>query len=110
MAKKAAAKTPAKSTKKVDAGVPFEKALDRLEELVEVMEGEQLPLEELISNYEEGNELLQHCQALIDSARQRIEVVQINSVSETENKLATESPKGDTQPSEAAPSDDIRLF
>lgn len=96
--------------KKAPSKIPFEKALERLEELVDVMEGEQLPLEELISNYEEGNELLQHCQALIDSARKRIEVVQLNSVTETENKLATKSPKGDTQPSEAAPSDDIRLF
>lgn len=96
--------------KKAPAKVPFEKALERLEELVDVMEGEQLPLEQLISNYEEGNELLQHCQALLDSARERIEVVQMNSVAEKENKLATKSPKGDNQSSEAAPSDDIRLF
>lgn len=95
-----------KTTKKVS----FEDAIDQLETIVTTMEEEQLPLESLLNHYENGNELLLHCQSLIDSARKRIEVVQMNSTSETENKLASDSPSGDTPSSEAAPSDDIRLF
>jgi exodeoxyribonuclease VII small subunit len=110
MAKKKTAKS---SDSAPSPTLPFEDALERLEELVETMEGEQLPLEKLISNYEEGNELLEHCQRLIDTAKDRIEVVQANRASKAENKLASDSPKGDTdssEASEAAPPDDIRLF
>ena len=96
--------------KKSKKKIPFEEAIEQLETIITTMEEEQLPLESLLNHYETGNELLLHCQSLINSARQRIEVVQMNCSTETENKLASDSPKGDTHSSEAAPSDDIRLF
>ncbi len=89
----------------------FESALERLEAIVDEMEGESLPLEALLSNYEEGNELLKHCQAIINDARKRIEIVHINQSEETENKLATDDSSGETPSSKAAqPPDDIRLL
>lgn len=90
----------------------FEHSLEKLESIVNLMEQESLPLEELLSNYEEGHELLVNCQSLIDNARERIEVVQLktaNSTVSTENKLASEPSTGDNLPSEA-PSDDTRLL
>lgn len=98
--------------KKSQPAPSFEDSIDKLESLVNQMEEESLPLEELLSNYEEGHQLLTHCQSLIDSARKRIEVVQLergNSGEETENKLASEASTGDTLSSEAS-SDDIRLL
>ena len=37
----------------------FEEAMEELESLVEAMEGDQLPLEELVAHYEKGAGLLQ---------------------------------------------------
>ena len=98
--------------KKTTAPPSFESSIEQLETIVSQMEEENLPLEELLSNYEKGHELLSHCQSLIDSARKRIEVVQLdssNSAEGTENKLASEASTGDTPLSEAS-SDDIRLL
>ena len=87
----------------------FEESIERLEDLVQKMEEESLPLETLLSSYEEGHELLQNCQALIDNARERIEVIQIKSKKETENKLASNPSTSDNLSPEAA-SDDSRLL
>lgn len=90
----------------------FEEALERLESIVELMETENLPLEALLTNYEDGHKLLSHCQGLLENARQRIEVVHLNeadSQAVAENKLASEATSSDTHPSEAA-SDDTRLL
>ena len=98
--------------KKSTSPPSFETSIEKLESIVSQMEEENLPLEELLSNYEQGHELLTHCQSLIDSARKRIEVVQLdrtNSDEGTENKLASGPSTGDT-PSPEASSDDIRLL
>ena len=98
--------------KKSTARPSFESSIEKLESIVSLMEEENLPLEKLLSNYEEGHELLTHCQSLIDNARERIEVIQLdrsNSGEGTENKLASSASKGDT-PSPEATSDDIRLL
>ena len=98
--------------KKSDKPVAFEASLEELESIVQKMEEESLPLEELLSNYERGHQLLSHCQNLIENARKRIEVVQLErakSAEETENKLASEATTSDN-PSSEAKSDDIRLL
>ena len=53
----------------------FEDALSRLEELVQDMESDQMPLEELIKNYEQGTRLYQICEKRLDEARGRIEII-----------------------------------
>jgi exodeoxyribonuclease VII small subunit len=57
----------------------FEKAMGRLEEIVEQMESGKLLLEDLIVRYEEGMKLVKICQERLASAEQRIEVISRNS-------------------------------
>jgi exodeoxyribonuclease VII small subunit len=58
--------------------VSFEEAMDRLEEIVSSMEGERMPLEDMVRSYEEGARLLRTCRQRIDSARQRVELISAN--------------------------------
>ncbi len=74
----------------------FEDSLKRLEEIIEQMDSDQLPLEELITKYEEGNNLRKHCEDLLKSARKRLETVKESS---------TPSPAAITDND-----DEIRLF
>ena len=53
----------------------FETALERLEQIVEEMEGDRLALEELLGRYEEGTRLVKVCQQRLDSAEKRIELI-----------------------------------
>ena len=46
----------------------FEEAMEELESLVEAMEGDQLPLEELVAHYETGAGLLQLCEKVLAAA------------------------------------------
>jgi len=53
----------------------FEQSLSALEEVVARMESESLPLDDLISSYEEGARLLALCRNRLDHARQRVEAI-----------------------------------
>jgi len=53
----------------------FEQALKRLNALVEKLESGQLPLEESVAAFEEGVKLTRHCETLLDSADQRLQVL-----------------------------------
>jgi exodeoxyribonuclease VII small subunit len=93
----------------------FEDALAGLEAIVEAMEHEQLPLEELVACYEKGSALLDRCESILQSARGRIELITLRNKNEIESEI--ESGTG-TQPDFSLPSgapddsddDDIRLF
>jgi exodeoxyribonuclease VII small subunit len=68
------------SRRKIEAANPatclsFEDAMAELENIIEAMEGEQLPLEELIARYENGARLLKHCDSVLTGARKRIELI-----------------------------------
>lgn len=107
----------------------FELAMDRLEEIVSQMEGDRMPLDEMVSSYEEGMSLLKVCRQRIDSARRRIEIITADA--EGKPALAAFDPASavalepaEEKPRAAAPapvrkkklvepeddSDDIRLF
>lgn len=58
--------------------VSFEEAMERLEEIVSSMEGERLPLEEMVQSYEEGAKLLRVCRERIEVARLRVELITAN--------------------------------
>ena len=58
----------------------FERAMKRLEEIVEQMESGELSLEDLIVRYEEGMKLVKVCQERLASAEQRIEIITRNNV------------------------------
>ncbi len=67
---------PAKSTLPIASsktGIPFEEALQKLETLVEAMESGDLPLETLLTRYEEGVKLTKICQDKLAEAELRIQ-------------------------------------
>ncbi len=106
------------------AELNFEKAMDRLESIVEQMESGKLPLEDLIVRYEEGMNLVKICQERLASAEQKIEIIARNNTGKPvvknfepgpdagiENQFATTNPpsggaveKGEKQ------NDEVRLF
>jgi exodeoxyribonuclease VII small subunit len=53
----------------------FETALQRLEQIVQAMESDRLPLEDLIVRYEEGIKLVQTCEMKLKSAEKKIEII-----------------------------------
>jgi exodeoxyribonuclease VII small subunit len=109
----------------------FEQAMERLDEIVSSMEGNRMPLEEMVSAYEEGSQLLKLCKGRLDHARHRVELI-TQRANSTEPELVPFDPqeepaelansstgKAATGPSRTAPrrkpatttdDDDIRLF
>lgn len=53
----------------------FEQALAELTALVEKLESGELPLEESVAAFEQGVELSRRCEALLDQAEQRLQVL-----------------------------------
>lgn len=91
----------------------FEDALAGLESIVEAMENEQLPLEELVAHYEKGSALLDRCESILQTARGRIELITLRNRSGHET--GTGDPSDSTPPSGLPDDsddddDDIRLF
>jgi exodeoxyribonuclease VII small subunit len=61
---------------KAPAPQSFESALAELENIVAQMESGQLPLEETLSAYKRGAELLQFCQSALTEAQQQVLVLE----------------------------------
>jgi exodeoxyribonuclease VII small subunit len=81
----------------------FETAIERLESVVQEMESDKLPLEELLLRYEEGTKLVKVCEAKLQSAEKRIEIIAKNAARETqleefepEKKAAAPPPREET--------------
>ncbi len=53
----------------------FEESLKRLEEIVRALENGETPLEESIKLFEEGVKLSGHCNALLETAEQKVSVL-----------------------------------
>jgi exodeoxyribonuclease VII small subunit len=53
----------------------YEAALEELEQLVSVIESGQLPLEQLMTGYERGAELLAFCLGKLDAVENQIKVL-----------------------------------
>ena len=81
-----------KKTQGTDENLQFEEAIEKLESIIERMESEQIPLEELLKDYEEGTKLLKLCRDRIDGARQK--VMKINKEL-TNGSVILESLEGD---------------
>lgn len=90
----------------------FEEALAGLESIVEAMEHEHLPLEELVAQYEKGSAYLTRCEAILQSARDRIELITLRGKGEIALDAAANSPEGGepSPPDEPDDDNDIRLF
>ncbi len=65
------------------SAMPFEQALQKLESIVESMEAGDLPLETLLSRFEEGTRLVKVCQAKLQEAELKIKQLEKNAAGET---------------------------
>jgi exodeoxyribonuclease VII small subunit len=91
----------------------FEKAMGRLEAIVEQMETGKLPLDDLIVRYEEGMNLVKVCQERLTSAEQKIEIIARNSAGKAlvkDFETAAESNKDDEKADKELRNDEVRLF
>jgi len=57
----------------------FEESLLRLEEILKQLEGNKVDLATALSQYEEGVRLLKNCHGILETARQKIEVLREDS-------------------------------
>ncbi len=96
---------PAEKKTVIDPKLPFEEALGRLEVLIQGMDSEKMPLDDLIKNYEDGITLYRICEKRLDDAQGRIDMIRkrqngavsLDSFSEIEPDPTEESP-GRRQP------------
>jgi exodeoxyribonuclease VII small subunit len=70
----------------------FEAALDRLEGLVERLEGGELPLEDALLAFEEGVALTRRCAGQLERAERRIETLTREGDRLVERPLAENAP------------------
>ena len=70
--------------------LPFEEALQRLEGIVDAMENDDLPLETLLSKYEEGTRLAERCQSRLAEAE--LQVQKLERKASGEIRVQTLSP------------------
>ncbi|HGG8336395.1 TPA: exodeoxyribonuclease VII small subunit [Neisseria meningitidis] len=69
------------NTMKKNAPKSFEEALSRLESLTQSMQGE-MPLEDALAAYQEGNELVRYCQTKLAQVEQKLQVLDIDGLKE----------------------------
>jgi exodeoxyribonuclease VII small subunit len=59
----------------IDASLPFEKALQELEQIVTQLERGEVALEKSIEMYERGTRLKAHCEQLLAKAELKVQVI-----------------------------------
>lgn len=74
----------------------FEKAMKRLEDIVEQLEDGQLDLEKSLQLFEEGIQLARHCAGKLQEAEQKIELL----TEEHETLFGEEPPQEDSDDEE----------
>ncbi len=57
----------------------FEEALQRLEEISQILSSQKINLEQMIELYEEGTALKDHCNARLEEAKLKIEKIETSS-------------------------------
>jgi len=75
---------PENTNQSLESALNFESALAELESIVSQMESGQLPLEQSLSAYKRGAELLQFCQKALADVEQQVRIL-----SEATNQLQT---------------------
>ena len=55
----------------------FEASMTRLEQIVRAMEQGDVPLEESLKLFQEGTELVQRCQKLLDDAQHQVKKIMV---------------------------------
>jgi exodeoxyribonuclease VII small subunit len=97
-----------RTTKDKEPG--FEEALAELEQLVEAMEQDQLPLETLVEHYEKGSRLLARCEAVLKSARERLELITLEGADGGDDADGDDQPDARNDAPAQGEDDEIRLF
>ena len=85
---------PPKTTDSPKSAV-FEDALSKLEGIVETMESDELPLEQLLAKYEEGVKLAKVCQAKLADAELKIQQLEKSAGGELKLKPLALDPVGE---------------
>lgn len=73
---------PLTHMKKSAAPKSFEEALKRLETLTQAMQSSEMPLEDALAAYQEGNELVKYCQAKLAEVEQKLQVLDAGELKE----------------------------
>ncbi len=60
----------------------FEEAIKRLETLTQAMQSSEMPLEEALAAYQEGNELVKYCQTKLAEVEQKLQVLDADGLKE----------------------------
>ena len=68
--------------KKSAAPKSFEEAVQRLEAITQAMQSSDMPLEEALAAYQEGNELVQYCQNKLAEVEQKLQVLDAGELKE----------------------------
>ncbi len=58
----------------------YESALDELEQLVAQLDAGQLPLDQLLSRYQRGAQLLTYCRSRLEAVEQQIQVLEAGEI------------------------------
>lgn len=64
-----------KSSKKLPE-LSFEEQMQRLEEIVEILDDGEVALDEMLSLYEEGMKRSQYCREYLEKAEQKVTLIQ----------------------------------
>jgi exodeoxyribonuclease VII small subunit len=81
-----------KKTSAEEKNIDFESSMQRLEEIVAVLEKGKVGIDESMELYEEAISLARKCSAVLDQAEQRVSVLRLG----TDGKLVLEDFKGES--------------
>ncbi len=56
----------------------FEEQMQRLEEIVEIIDDGEVPLDQMLALYEEGMKRSQYCREYLEKAEQKVTLIQNN--------------------------------
>ena len=65
--------------------ISFEKAMDRIEEIVSLLENGKSSLDESLSLFEEATKLCAYCNKKLDDAKKKVEQFKIAKITNEEN-------------------------
>ena len=68
-------KSPAKKFHAKIAKMSFEEAMERLEEIVEILSSEKINLDSMVDLYEEGTALKEFCGKRLEESKMKIDII-----------------------------------
>lgn len=92
--------------------IQFEKALERLEKIVEALEGGELSLDEALKKYEEGVKLSRSCSKKLSETEKKIEMLtrSLNGAADLEDAETGLKKTAKSKKSSKNPSDDSDIL